>query len=46
MAAKIMKNILSESKDLRFADTTVRIRSALNDESRAQIAALAKELRA
>ena len=46
MAAKIMKNILSESKDLRFADTTVRIRSALNDESRAQIAALASELSA
>ena len=44
MAAKIMKNILSESKDLRFADTTVRIRSALNDESRAQIEELADEL--
>ena len=44
MAAKIMKNILSESKDLRFADTTVRIRSALNDESRSQIEELADEL--
>ena len=44
MAAKIMKNILSESKDLRFADTTVRIRSALNDESRTQIEELADEL--
>ena len=44
MAAKIMKNILSESKALRFADTTVRIRSALNDESRAQIEELADEL--
>ena len=44
MAAKIMKNILSESKDLRFADTTVRIRSALNDESRSQIEAMADEL--
>ena len=43
-AAKIMKTILSESKDLRFADTTVRIRSALNDESRAQIEELADEL--
>ena len=44
MAAKVMKNILAESKDLRFADTTVRVRSALNDESRQQIEALADEL--
>ena len=44
MAAKIMKNILSESKDLRYTDTTVRIRAALNDESRQQIEALADEL--
>ena len=44
MAAKVMKDILAGSKDLRFADTTVRIRSALNEESRAQIEALADEL--
>jgi len=44
MAAKIMKDILSGSKDLRFTDTTVRIRSALNDESRAGIEAMADEL--
>ena len=44
MAAKVMKNILAESKDLRFADTTVRVRSALNDENRQQIEALADEL--
>ena len=44
MAAKIMKDILAESKNLRFTDTTVRIRSALNDESRAQIEAMADEL--
>ena len=44
MAAKVMKNILAESKNLRFADTTVRINSALNDESRQQIEALADEL--
>ena len=44
MAAKVMKNILAESKNLRFADTTVRVRSALNDESRQQIEALADEL--
>ena len=46
VAAKVMKSILAESKDLRFAEPTVRIHAALNDESRAQIAALAKELRA
>ena len=44
MAAKIMRSILSESKDLRFTDTTVRICSALNEESRSQIEALAEEL--
>ena len=44
MAAKVMKDILAGSKDLRFADTTVRIRSALNEESRAQIEAMADEL--
>ena len=31
-------------KDLTFADTTVRILSALNDESKAQVEALAEEL--
>ena len=44
MAAKVMAGVLSESKDLRFTDTTVRILSALNDESRAQIEAMADEL--
>ena len=44
MAAKIMKNILSESKNLRFTDTTVRIHSALNEESKAQLEAMAEEL--
>ena len=44
MAAKIMKEILSGSKTLRFTDATVRIRSALNDESRAQLEAMADEL--
>jgi hypothetical protein len=46
VAAKVMKSILAESKDLRFAEPTVRIHAALNDESRAQIAALASELSA
>mgnify|MGYP005612428293 FL=1 len=44
MAAKIMGDHLSGSKNLRFTDTTVRIRSALNDESRSQIEAMANEL--
>ena len=44
MAAKVMKDILSGSRNLRFTDVTVRIRSALNDESRAQLEAMADEL--
>ena len=44
VAAKVMKSILAESRDLRFAEPTVRMHAALNDESRAQIAALAGEL--
>ncbi|MBE6949683.1 MAG: MBL fold metallo-hydrolase [Ruminococcaceae bacterium] len=44
MAAKIMKNMLAGSKNLHFTDTTVKILSALNDDSRAQIEAMANEL--
>ena len=44
LAAKTMKNMLSGSKNLTFTDTTVRILSALNDDSKAQIEALAEEL--
>lgn len=44
MAAKVMAKMLESSKNIRFADTTVTLRSALSDASRAQIAALAKEL--
>ena len=43
-AAKAMATLLADSKGLTFADTTVRILSALNDGSRAQIDALAEEL--
>ena len=43
-AAKTMRKMLENSKDLTFADTTVKILSALNDDSRAQIDALAAEL--
>ncbi len=44
MAAKVMKGMLEKSKNLTFADTTVQIRSALNEDSRGQVDALAKEL--
>ena len=44
MAAKTMKNMLSDCMKLTFADNTVHIKSALNDESSAQLEALAEEL--
>lgn len=43
-AAKVMGNMLSTCKNLTFAATTVRILSALNDQSREQVEALAREL--
>ena len=44
LAAKVMRGMLEKQKNLTFTDTTVRILSALNDESRAQINSLANEL--
>ena len=43
-AARIMKGMLEKSKNLTFAENTVKIMSALNDASKAQITALAEEL--
>ena len=43
-AAKTMRAMLDGCKNLTFTDTTVKILSAVNDESSAQIDALAKEL--
>ncbi len=43
-AAKGMKALLENSKKLTFAENTVRILSALSEDSRAQIEALADEL--
>ncbi len=43
-AAKVMAKMLEGSKNLTFAQNTVRILSALNDSSKAQIDALAAEL--
>ena len=44
VAAKVMVKMLEGSKNLTFTDTTVKIFSALSDDSRAQIDALAAEL--
>lgn len=44
MAAKVMKKMLETSKNLTYTDTTVTVKCALNDASRAQIDALAGEL--
>ena len=43
-AAKIMRKMLENSKELEFAETTVQIKSALSKQSREQISALAGEL--
>ncbi|MBE6631531.1 MAG: MBL fold metallo-hydrolase [Ruminococcaceae bacterium] len=44
LAAKVMKEMLSESKNIKFADTTVKIRSAVNEENLTQIETLSDEL--
>ena len=47
LAAKVMRGMLESAtgcKNLTFADTTVRILSALNDESKQQLSGLADEL--
>ena len=43
MAAKVMTGMLEKCKNLTFAENTVHIRSALNEESSAQLEALAEE---
>ena len=43
-AGKIMHRMLSESKNITFAETMVTIRSALNEASAAQVEQLAQEL--
>ncbi len=44
LAAKVMKGMLEKSKNITYAENTVRILSALNDESMAQLGALSDEL--
>ena len=43
-AAKVMRTMLEGCKNLRFAGTSVRIVSAMNDDSKQQIDKLAEEL--
>lgn len=43
-AARVMMGMFEKSKDITFAQTTVKILSALNADSRAQLEALATEM--
>ena len=44
LAVKIMKGMFEKSKNITGLDTSVTIKTALNDDSHAQIEAMAKEL--
>ena len=44
LAAKVMRGMFEKSKNITFTDTTVKIHSALSEESSAQLDALAEEL--
>ena len=44
VAAKTMKGMFEKSKNITFAETTVTIKSALKDDSRAALAQLAEEM--
>ncbi len=44
LAAKVMKEMLSKCKNINYAETTVKILSSLNDESKKQLDDLANEL--
>ena len=44
LAAKVMKSMLENCKNISFAETTVKILSALDDSSKKQIDALVNEL--
>ncbi len=44
MAAKVMKGMLEKCKNITYTDTSVKILSALNDDSKSQIDALCEEL--
>ncbi|MGN1339615.1 MAG: FprA family A-type flavoprotein [Oscillospiraceae bacterium] len=44
MAAKVIKGMFANSKNITFTDTTVTIRSAVSEDNKAQLEALAAEL--
>ena len=44
MATRVMRGMLEKCKDLRYAETAVKILSAVNEENCTQIRALAEEL--
>ena len=44
LAAKVMRGMFEGSKNITFAENTVKILSALNEDSKAQVEALAEEL--
>ena len=44
LAAKVMRSMLEKCKDITYAENSVKIVSALNEESSAQLNALAEEL--
>lgn len=44
LAAKVIKNMFADSKKITFTDTTVTIRSAMNEDSKEQLEQLANEL--
>ena len=44
LAAKVMKKLFENSKNISYTDTTVTIKSALSDESKEQLEALSDEL--
>ena len=44
LAAKVMKGMLENSKNINYTENNVRILSSLNEESTAQVEALAEEL--
>ena len=44
LAAKIMKEMIDKCKNITYFDTTVHIKSALNDESKEQLEKLSEEI--
>ncbi len=44
LAAKVMREMLSKSKNITFTENNVKLLSALNEESKAQLEALSDEL--